>query len=63
MQSNDRHRVYKSLETDDELRARCCKYCWSETLKDGLLDYHVEVVHNVQRRLIERTTDKSTSAR
>lgn len=61
MLSNDRHRVFKRVETDEEFRARLCEdphrfvpdYLRGERLDSYVLDYY-----NTQRRIVEDTTDK-----
>lgn len=61
MQSNDRHRVYKSLETDAEFRERLREYYLPAWIHEEALDEYVWNAYQKQRRMIERTTEKSTS--
>lgn len=67
MQSNDRHHVYKSLETDTELRERVLKDLgdagkyWRYDLEHASGDYLEAIVWDCfkkQRRIVERSTDK-----
>lgn len=65
MLSNDRHRVYTSLETDEEFCARVReKHPWyrgDAYHKGDTLDEAVWHAFKIQRRFVERSTDPTTS--
>jgi hypothetical protein len=58
MLSSDRHRVYKSLETDEEFRARLKGYYIPRWNTGNELDEYVWDQYKKQRRIVERSTER-----
>lgn len=51
--SSDRVRVFKRMETDEELRARACGFYLPASLREAELDDYLWRYFRTQRRIIE----------